>query len=135
MSDLENVSIATSQEEREAIYRFRYEVYVKELKRDYPDADHEREWLRDEDDERDYAVNFYMGPLDQITGAMRLLIWPAGAIPEDYFGLFSMEVFPGLESLVQIGYALQKCLLGLISLCHCFRHLRDRPPAPPQGIG
>ena len=100
MSESENVNIVTTQEQREAIYRFRYEVYVEELKRDYPEADHERRWLRDKDDEQDYTVNLYMGPLDQIVGVVRLLIWPAGETPEDYHRLFSMEIFPGIEDVV-----------------------------------
>ena len=100
MSQPENVNIATTQEELEAIYRFRYEVYVEELKRDYPDADHERRWLRDEDDTQDYTVNFYVGALDRIIGAVRLLIWPPGEIPENYHRLFSMAIFPGIEDLV-----------------------------------
>ena len=100
MSEFEKVNIVTTQDEREALYRFRYEIYVEELKRDYPDADHERRWLRDHDDEQDYSVNLYLGPLDHIVGVVRLLIWPAGEIPEDYYRLFSMETFPGLEDFV-----------------------------------
>ena len=100
MPEPENVNVATTQDEREAIYRFRYEVYVEELKRDYPDADHERRWLRDEDDTQDYTVNFYVGTLDRVVGAVRLLIWPPGEIPEDYHRLFSMDIFPGIEDLV-----------------------------------
>ena len=100
MSTSGTVNVVTTQEEREALYRFRYEIYVEELKRDYPDADHERKWLRDKDDEQDYAVNLYVGPLERIVGALRLLIWPAGETPEDYHRMFSMEVFPGLEDLV-----------------------------------
>ena len=100
MSESENVNIVTTQEEREAIYRFRYEVYVEELKRGYPEADHERRWLRDKDDEQDYTVNMYVGPPDQIAGAVRLLIWAAGEVPEDYYRMFSMEIFPGIEGLI-----------------------------------
>jgi len=96
----ENVNIAATEREREAIYRFRYEVYVEELKRDYPEADHERRWLRDEDDEQDYTVNLYCGLPDQIAGAVRLLLWPAGQVPEDYYRMFSMEIFPDIEDLV-----------------------------------
>jgi len=100
MAESETVSVATTQEEREAIYHFRYQVYVEELRRDYPDADHDRKWLRDEDDEQDYTVNLYMGPPDQILSVVRLLIWPAGQVPEDYHRSFSMEIFPGIEDLV-----------------------------------
>ncbi len=52
MSEAKNVFVATSQEELEAIWRFRYEVYIEELKRDYPGADHDRRWLRADDDEQ-----------------------------------------------------------------------------------
>ncbi len=99
MTTFENVTIVKDQEEREAIYRFRYQIYVKELNRDYPEADHKRKWLRDDDDEKDYAVNFYTGTLDNITGAMRLLLWTPGKIPENYSRLFSMKTFPGIENL------------------------------------
>jgi len=66
MSESEEVRIAKTQEEREAVYRFRYRVYVEELKRDYPDANHEEKWLRDDDDDQGYAVNFYTGRVDDI---------------------------------------------------------------------
>jgi Cyclic nucleotide-binding domain/N-acyl amino acid synthase FeeM len=100
VSRAKKVIAATSQEELEAIWRFRYEVYIEELKRDYPGADHDRRWLRDDDDEQPYAVNLYLGPLDQIVGVQRLLVWPPGEIPEDYHQLFSMDVFPGIEDAV-----------------------------------
>ncbi len=100
MSESESVKLATTQKEREAIYRFRYEVYVEELNRDYPDADHERKWLRDEDDLQDYALNLYMGPLDQIVAVVRVLVWPGGTVPEKYHRMFSMDIIPGIEDLV-----------------------------------
>ncbi len=99
MSETGKVFSATSQEELEAIWRFRYEIYVEELKRNYPSVDHGRKWLRDAEDESDCAVNLYLGPLDHIVGAERLLIWPAGEIPEEYHRLFSMEMFPGIENV------------------------------------
>ena len=41
------VLLARSAEEREAIYRFRYRIYVKELGLAPPEADHERKRLSD----------------------------------------------------------------------------------------
>ncbi|MBD3305490.1 cyclic nucleotide-binding domain-containing protein [candidate division KSB3 bacterium] len=99
MTTFGSVTIARTQEEREAIYRFRYQVYVEELKRDYPDADHTHKWLRDDDDEQAYTVNFYTGSMEDITGVMRLLLWTPGKVPEHYFQLFSMHIFPGIEQL------------------------------------
>jgi len=99
VSETGKVFSATSREELEAIWRFRYEIYVEELKRNYPSVDHGHRWLRDAEDETDHAVNLYLGPLDHIVGAERLLIWPAGEIPEEYQRLFSMEMFPGIEDV------------------------------------
>lgn len=96
----EKVKVATSREELEAIWRFRYEVYIEELKRNYPNADHDLRWLRDDDDESPHAVNLYTGPLDHIVGVQRLLVWPPGEVPESYHKLFSMDVFPGIEEAV-----------------------------------
>lgn len=100
MSSAEKVSVATSREELEAIWRFRYEVYIEELKRDYPDVDHENRWYRDADDESEHAINLYVGSLDNIIGIQRVLVWPAGKIPANYYELFSMEMFPGIEHAV-----------------------------------
>jgi CRP-like cAMP-binding protein/predicted GNAT family N-acyltransferase len=100
MCESEAVSVAVTQEELEAIYRFRYHVYIEELKRDYPDADHERKWLRDDNDQGPHTVNLYMGPVDAIVAVVRLLIWPARQVPENYHQMFSMEIFPGIEDLV-----------------------------------
>lgn len=100
MSESETVRVATTQEEKQAIYRFRYQVYVEELKRDYPEADHDRKWLLDEEDEQDYAVNLYMGPIDHIVATVRILIWPPGHVPENHYHLFSMEIFQGIGQLV-----------------------------------
>ena len=100
MYEAANAQTATTREELEAIWRFRYEVYIEELKRDYPNADHEQRWLRDDDDELPTAVNLYLGSLDQILGVQRIMVWQPGEIPEDYYKLFSMDVFPGIEEAV-----------------------------------
>jgi len=100
MRESQAVNIAETQEELEAIYRFRYHVYIEELKRDYPDADHERKWLRDDNDDGPHTMNLYMGPVNEIVAVVRLLIWPPGQVPENYRQMFSMEIFPGIEDLV-----------------------------------
>jgi CRP-like cAMP-binding protein/predicted GNAT family N-acyltransferase len=102
---MEIVSIAQTKKEWEAIYRLRYQIYVEELKRDYPEVDHKRKWLKDEDDESQYAICFYTGTIDNMTGTQRLLNWPPGKCPKKYFDLFSLELFSGIENLrtVELG--------------------------------
>ena len=55
MSGVE-VRIATTPEEREAVFRFRYEVYVEELGRYRATADHERRRLADPEDDHSWIV-------------------------------------------------------------------------------
>ncbi len=81
LSRLERVHVATTREEREAVYRFRYEVYFEEFGRELGLPDHERRWVTDDDDEKDYTTILYTGSIDKITGTVRLRHWPAAVGP------------------------------------------------------
>lgn len=59
---LEAVHTARTQEEREAVYRFRYEAYIEEMRKDYEDADHKKGWIHDVEDDTEYATVFYTVP-------------------------------------------------------------------------
>jgi len=67
------VHLATTPEEREAIYRFRYSIYGRELRREYPGIDHERGVLREPQD--DEALLFCSGTSHAIAGTFRARIW------------------------------------------------------------
>src|SRR5262245_16251634 len=68
--------IATTDEERTALYRFRYRVYVEEMGRYRDTADHERQMLIDEEDERSW--NFVAWDGDQVVASNRLTWGPHG---------------------------------------------------------
>lgn len=57
--------------EREAIYAFRYQVYVEELGMTHL-ADHNRKWLRDEYDEQ--SISFAVFEDDRIVGSLRCIL-------------------------------------------------------------
>lgn len=65
-----DVSVATTEAEREAVYRFRYEVYVEELGRYRAVADHERRRLTDPEDDRSWIV--YVAAGDEVLASTRL---------------------------------------------------------------
>lgn len=65
-----NVRIAESAQEREAIYRFRYAVYVGDLKKTIAHADHGAKQIRDEEDET--GLLLYTSNEAGITGTIRL---------------------------------------------------------------
>lgn len=96
---LETVHRATTPEERQAIYRFRYTVYYEELGRLLGNPNHETRTVSDEDDERDVSVHLYTGTPQNLTGSLRLKCWPPGEIPKDYFDMYNMSIFPDIEHL------------------------------------
>jgi len=60
---------ATTQEEKESIYRFRYHIYVNEMGKDISDADHDKGWLYDDMD--DTATLIYAKCDDQVIATLR----------------------------------------------------------------
>ena len=99
LTRLETVREATTREEREAVYRLRYGVYVGELQRRFADADHERKWIHDADDEKPSTTILYTGTADDMTGTLRLRTWAPGKLPAKEAKTWSMERFPGIEGL------------------------------------
>jgi CRP-like cAMP-binding protein len=67
--DLE-VRLATTDDEREAVYRFRYVVYVEELGRYRAAADHARRRLADPEDARSWLV--YAAVAGEVVGSFRI---------------------------------------------------------------
>ncbi|HEU0090835.1 MAG TPA: cyclic nucleotide-binding domain-containing protein [Vicinamibacteria bacterium] len=98
LTRLETVHKAETAAEREAIYRFRYQIYIEELKYNY-EADHERKWLKQAEDEQPWTTLLYTGSPDDISSTVRVQAWKPGEVPPAVFALTSMERFPGIERL------------------------------------
>lgn len=94
---LETVHTATTRAEREAVYRFRYDVYYREFGRKLGCPDHERRWVRDEHDETANTTILYTGTPARVTGTVRLRCWDAGAVPADVFETLSMDRFDDIQ--------------------------------------
>ncbi|SVD79434.1 uncharacterized protein METZ01_LOCUS432288, partial [marine metagenome] len=99
-TNLAPVNTAKTQAERDAIYRFRYDVYVREFNvQRHPTADHERQMLVDDDDESPFSHHLYTGTPENVSSAVRLRLWPKGQVPERVFDHYSMNLFPNIEDL------------------------------------
>ena len=85
LMNLEAVHRATTPQEREAIYRFRYQVYIVELKYPYKDADHERRWLKQAADDDPHTTLFYTGTPEEVTSTVRVRTWGPGEVPAEAF--------------------------------------------------
>jgi hypothetical protein len=97
---LDQVHIAESEEEREAVFRFRYSVYVEELGRKLGNADHRRRRVHDDEDDKPYTVLLYTADDEaSLTGTIRVRHWRPGEVPEKDWTTFSMERFDGLSQL------------------------------------
>jgi hypothetical protein len=105
LMSLEPVKRATTAPEREAIYRFRYEVYIEELKYHYPAADHQRRWLTHDEDEKPYTTLLYTESDGRVTSAAQVRAWEPAQVPERDHQALSLDLFPGIEHLrvAQIG--------------------------------
>ena len=75
-------------EEHEKLYKFRYQVYVSEVKFT-SDADHEKHMLKDEYD--DIADNFAIFDGDEIKGSLRLLFLETVTDLEPFREKFKMD--------------------------------------------
>lgn len=98
-ADLPAVHVADTPDTRAAVYRFRYEVYVEELGRKLGNADHDRRWVHDDEDEQPYTTLVYTADGDEVTGTMRVRQWAPGRVPASDRAALSLDRFPGLDDL------------------------------------
>lgn len=70
MKQISDIKVASSDEDRERIFRFRYDVYVTEMGKSPAEADHQKKIIRDELD--DDAHLLYAEDEGQIVGTVRL---------------------------------------------------------------
>ena len=120
---LEPVYIAETEAEREAVFSFRYSVYGAELGRKLGNADHGRQRVHDEEDDRPYTTLLYTEDgAGQLTGTTRIRRWEPGQVPAKDWEAFSMERFEGLRDMptAEIGRLMiepgHRGQMGLVSM-------------------
>ena len=99
LTRFEKVHRATTQEEREAVYRFRYGVYVDEHNYAGIPVDHARRMLFDEADEKGEKIILYTGSLAHMTGSVSARPWGPREVPEDFAKVVALDLFPGIDRL------------------------------------
>ena len=97
---LEPVHVASTPQEREAIYRFRYTVYVEELGYEVGGVNHAAKTVSSPDDEAEHIIHLYTGTPEALTGALRMSCWGRGdQVPPHDFETLSMSRLPGIADL------------------------------------
>jgi predicted GNAT family N-acyltransferase len=82
---------AYTEQERQAIYRFRYKIQVEEMKRDIPETDHLRKRIFDRLDSMSSIV--YAESCGRIVGTARLVIGYADDFPEELNRVFKLTQY------------------------------------------
>ncbi len=86
------VGIATTEEERHEIYRFRYGVYIEELQKyALSAADHERKWIYDPWD--DEAVLYFVKYQGRLIATLRMNYAAEASVPESFWELYALDRF------------------------------------------
>lgn len=91
--------LATTQREREAIARLRYEVHIREQNVALSEADHDNRRIWYADDDLPDTLHFYAGSVDKMLGCARVRMWRPGQIPAEARAFYSMDRLPDLDSL------------------------------------
>jgi hypothetical protein len=85
------IGVADTVEERQNIYRFRYNVYVEEMGKQLQTVDHENKTIKDELD--DQSILLYACVNEKVVGTIRLTVGIIEEFPPDLVEVFSMEKF------------------------------------------
>lgn len=86
-----DVRVAETPREREDIFRFRYKVYVEDLKKEVPGADHTQKMVRDEEDESGILL-YVSDRTDKVVGTLRLNRLSKG-VSDDLRQLYGLDQF------------------------------------------
>ena len=91
MKQISDIKVASSDEDRERIFRFRYDVYVTEMGKSPAEADHQKKIIRDELD--DDAHLLYAEDEGQIVGTVRLNCRSKKKFPDVWEQRYDLEKF------------------------------------------
>lgn len=90
--------LAKTAEERAAIWRMRYRIYVEEQSDlRIPGTDHVRRELRQPDDEAPGTLLFYTGTPPNITATVTVHVLDPGRLPAGFHRDYSLDRFSGLD--------------------------------------
>ncbi len=98
---MESVHIARTRDEREAIHRLRFKVYIQELNKQLVEnVDHDGKRIVDEEDEQEGTMLLFTGRPPDISGTVRIQRWAPGQAPDHVRQRYSFHVLPGIDELV-----------------------------------
>jgi len=114
-TDESHFKIATSDEIKNKIYKFRYKIYHKELARDVVGEDIEHKMIKDELDDDPNVILFYQEDNNKIIATMRAMIFRPNQQPQQFLQLYDLDKYPWLNN-----YTI--CELSRLMVAKNYRH-------------
>jgi len=122
--------LAETEADRLAVYRLRYEVYVEEMQRQQPAADHARRLVREPCDERSTLLMARDG--DRLAGTSRITRHQDYPCPlADYYGIDRLTrhttagISEGTKLMIRPRHRRSRSPLGRLMVLFGYRVLRD----------
>lgn len=89
------IHIAVTQQEKEAIFHFRYQIYVEEMEKSVEHADYKNHSIYDAMD--DFSTILYaLSDDNEIIGTLRVTFAPAEKFPQEISNIFHMPAFENI---------------------------------------
>jgi CRP-like cAMP-binding protein len=133
LSGFYKTKLAETVEEREAVFRFRYKIYVEEMNDVFLEGvDHENKMFVDEYDQEESTLIVYAGDITDITASITLRVWSQQNIPQQIKERYQTNLFSHIPDLVigLIGYFVvskkKRGKLATISLASTLYHAAEK---------
>ena len=99
LARMQSVHIATTDAQRQAIFRLRYRIYVDEQRDDrIADVDHDAGLIRSSVDVEPQTLLFYIGASDRPYGTLRVRCFTPGTLPRTLQEAYSTHRFTDLHT-------------------------------------
>lgn len=110
------VGIATTPEEKQEIYRFRYQIYIEEMAKNLQDADYKNKMIYDELD--DWAFLLYAKIGSELIATARINVGTASRFPEELVKLLSLDKFQNSPPQRSVDQSFSYCAKLMVSPMH-----------------
>jgi len=87
--------VANNPEQKQAIYAFRYKIYILEMGKTLANVDHENKLLKDDRD--DHAVQFYLEDEDGVVACLRSFVSEEKPFTSEEIEDYSLNLFSSFE--------------------------------------
>lgn len=130
-----SIKIATTKEEKEKIFKFRYQIYHDELGGYFLDnIEAHNKMLYDEYDFQDNIIILYAGEINDITGTIRLKTWDKNNLPLQFVNKYHIEnsLLQNVDTIGELRYFQvrkdkRKSFLGIMLLYYLYKTISENP--------